>query len=162
MYKLSLQPVVIAFLLCSAAIAQPVHAADPPKSGSFGKGKAGGPLLTRAELRDCMTRQDKVRSLGDEVVKTQAEMDKEKTEVTGLGASLKERSGMLDRTDADAVNAYNAQVQEFEKRVDAYNALAPTFNAKADRLKAERDGFAKACENRRFDEADEIAIKKGK
>jgi hypothetical protein len=137
-------------------------AADPPKESSFGKGKAGGPLLTRAELRDCMARQERVRSQGDETVKLQAELDKVKAEVTQLGTSLKEQLAALDRTSADAVAAYNLQAQAFDKRVDDYNATTPAFNAKADALKSEREAFAKACENRRFDEKDEIAIKNGK
>mgnify|MGYP001246027292 CR=1 FL=1 len=149
-------------VVATLAVLSAAQAADPPKQGSFGKGKAGGPLLTRAELRECMARQQRVRAQSDETVKAQAELDKEKTEVNQLGAALKEKLAALDRTDADAVAAYNQQAQAFDQRVDAYNALTPAFNAKVDALKAEREGFAKACENRRFDEKDEIAIKNGK
>lgn len=149
--------------LCTGALIASAQAVEPAKQGSFGvKSKASGPLLTRAELRDCMARDQKVRALGDEVVKLQAEMDKERTEVTRLGASLKEQLDALDRTNADAVNAYNEQAQAFDKRVDAYNAGTPAFNAKVDSLKNEREVFTKGCENRRFDEKDEIAIRNGK
>ena len=146
------------------AVALPLaHAADPPKQGSFGvKSKAGGPLLTRAELRDCMARQERVRAQGDATVKAQAEFEAEKAEVTRLGAALKEQLAALDRTSAEAVAAYNEQAQAFDKRVDDYNAATPAFNAKVDALKNEREAFAKRCENRRFDELDEIAIKNGK
>jgi hypothetical protein len=149
--------------ICSAALIASAHAAEPAQQGSFGvKSKAGGPLLSRAELRDCMSRDRKVRSLGDDMVKLQAEMDKEKTEVTRAGATLKEQLDALDRTNAEAVNAYNEQTLAFDKRVDAYNAGTPAFNAKVDALKIEREAFAKGCENRRFDEKDEIAIRNGK
>ena len=147
----------------SAALIVSAQAAEPAQQGSFGvKSKAGGPLLTRAELRDCMSRDRKVRSLGDDMVKLQAEMDKEKTEVTRVGAALKEQLDALDRSNAEAVNAYNEQALAFDKRVDAYNAGTPAFNAKVDALKSERQAFAKGCENRRFDEKDEIAIRNGK
>ena len=150
-------------LLCTSALLTPTLAADPAAQRSFGvKSKAGGPLLTRAELRDCMARDERVRAQTDETVKLQALMDQEKAEVTRLGAALKERLDALDRTSADAVNAYNEQALAFDKRVDAYNAGTPAFNAKVDALKSEREAFAKGCENRRFDEKDEIAIRGGK
>ena len=152
----------LVFICVGAAAATAVaQSADAP-ARSFGKGKAGGPLLTRAELSDCMARQERLRARGDETIKLQAEMDKEKAEVTRAGAALKEQLAALDRTSADAVNAYNEQTQAFDKRVDAYNATAPAFNAKVDSLQREREAFVKGCENRRFDEKDEIAIKNGK
>lgn len=155
-------------LCCASALtvlAPPgaAQAADPPRQGSFGvKSKAGGPLLTRAELRECMARDARVRTQTDETVKLQAQMDKEKTEVTQLGATLKAQAEALDRTSAEAVNAYNEQAQAFDKRVDAYNAGTPAFNAKVEALQREREAFVKGCENRRFDEKDEIAIRNGK
>ncbi len=159
MFNALLKSIVLA---CTCAGFASAQAADPPKEGSFGKGKAGGPLLSRAELRDCMARQGRVRSQSDETVNLQAELDREKAEVTALGAALKEQLAALDRTSADAVAAYNLQAQAVDKRAGDYNALTPAFNAKVEALKSERDAFAKVCENRRFDEKDEIAIKNGK
>ncbi len=153
----------VALIFFTAALIASAHAADPPKQGSFGvKSKAGGPLLTRAELRECMARDERVRTRADETVNLQAQMDKEKAEVTRTGAALKEQLDALDRTSAEAVNAYNEQAQAFDRRVDAYNAGTPAFNAKVDALQREREAFAKGCENRRFDEKDEIAIRNGR
>ena len=138
------------------------QAADPPKEGNFGKGKSGGPLLTRAELRECMAQQPRVRAHGADTVKAQAELDQEKAELARLGAALKEQLAALDRTSAEAVAAHNEQALAIDKRVDEYAAAIPAFNAKVEALLKEREAFAKACENRRFDEKDEIAIKNGK
>ena len=155
-------------LCCASALLvsvlqAPAHAADPPRQGSFGvKSKAGGPLLSRTELRECMARDERVRTQAAETARLQAQLDQEKAEVTRLGATLKAQMEALDRTSADAVNAYNEQAQAFDKRVDAYNAGTPAFNAKVEALQREREAFAKGCENRRFDEKDEIAIKNGK
>jgi hypothetical protein len=148
---------------CASVLIASAHAADPPKQGSFGvKSKAGGPLLTRAELRECMARDERVRTQTDETVKLQAQMEQEKAEVTRLGATLKAQLDTLDRTSAEAVNAYNEQARAFDQRVDAYNGGTPAFNAKVEALKREREAFVKGCENRRFDEKDEIAIRNGK
>jgi hypothetical protein len=146
---------------CLALAAFDTPAADKPRSASFGKGKANGPLLTRAELRECLALQERVRLLGEGVVTTQATLDKEKADIAQNGKALGEQLATLDRTSADAVNAYNASVQEHDKRIDAYNALTPTFNAKVEALQAGRAQFLRGCENRDFDEKDEIAIRKG-
>ena len=150
------------FFACLGASAVSAQAAEPAKEGSFGKAKAGALLLTRAELRDCMVRQERVRTHTSDAVTAQAELDKEKAEVARLGAALKEQLATLDRTSPEAVTGYNEQVQAFDKRVDAYNAGTPAFNAKVEAMKTEREAFAKGCENRRFDEKDETAIKSGK
>ena len=136
-------------------------AADKPRTGSFGKGKTNGPLLTRAELRECLALQERVRLLGESVVATQVELDREKTAIAQRGAALGEQLATLDRTSADVVNAYNADVQAHDQRVDAYNAQTPAFNAKVEALQAGRTQFTRACENRDFDEKDEMAIRKG-
>ena len=151
-------------VVCTCALTAPAHAADPPpRQGSFGvKSKAGGPLLSRAQLRECMAVDERVRSLADESARLQAQLDQEKAEVTRAGAALKAQLEAIDRTSADAVNAYNEQAQAFDKRVDAYNAATPAFNAKVEALQRERATFTKDCENRRFDEKDEIAIRNGK
>ncbi len=126
-----------------------------------GPTKANGPLLTRAELRECLNLQPRLRSMSDEVVAAQAALDKQKAELVQQGAALKEQLAGLDRTSAEAVGEYNKRVQEHEQRLDAYNAQTPVFNAKVEHLQAQRSAFAKGCENRDFDEKDEIAIRKG-
>lgn len=136
-------------------------AAEPARPGSFGKGKSNRPLLTRAELRDCLATQDRVRQLGERIVADQTALDKEKSAITQNGTALAERLAALDRTSADAVNAYNADAQAHDQRVNAYNASTPAFNAQVDALKEARAKFAGSCENRDFDEKDEIAIRRG-
>ena len=138
------------------------QAADKPKESGFGKGKPGGPLLTKAQLRDCLAQQERVRAQTEETVRLQAALERDKTEITKLGDLLKEQLAALDRGDANAVDAYNAQAQNRDKMIDDYEARALQFNAKVESLQGERGAFAKGCENRRFDELDEIAIKSGK
>lgn len=148
-------------LLALSVFSLAASAAEPPRTGSFGKGKTNRPLLTRAELRECLATQDRVRQLGERIVADQAALNKEKAEITQAGAALAERLAALDRTSADAVNGYNADAQAHDRRVDAYNAGTPAFNAQVELLKDARARFAGACENRDFDEKDELAIRKG-
>lgn len=143
-------------------IAMPGGAADKPREASFGKGKASGPLLTPAQLRDCLTRQERLRAGTDETTREQTTLTANKAEIDRLGLALKEQMATLDRRSVDAVAAYNAQVEARDKMIDEYQEAVPAFNLKVESLKAEQAGFTKACENRRYDENDEIAIRKGK
>jgi hypothetical protein len=139
------------------------QAPDKPRSPSLGsgKGKTNGPLLTRAQLRECLNLQMRLRGAAEELGAAQAALDKEKSELAQRKALLAEELGALDRTSAAAVDAYNTSVLEHERAVDAYNGKTPEFNAKAAGLQEQRATFAKGCENRDFDEKDEIAIRKG-
>lgn len=139
------------------------QAPDKPRAATLGTGKAkaNGPLLTRAELRECLNLQTRLRGIAEELVATQAALDKEKSELAQRKATLAEGLATLDRTSAPAVGAYNASVLEHEKGIDAYNEKTPAFNARAAGLQEQRGAFAKGCENRDFDEKDEIAIRKG-
>ncbi len=147
-------------LVLQGAVAQ---TPDKSRSATLGtvKGKTSGPLLTRAELRDCLNLQPRLRAAAQELVTAQAALDKEKSDLAQRKAALADELAALDRTSAPAVDAYNASVLEHERNVDAYNAKTPAFNAKAAGLQEQRAAFAKGCENRDFDEKDELAIRKG-
>ena len=151
-----LQCLCVMALLC-AAVSQ---AADKP--ASFGKGKATGPLLSRAQLRECLAQQGRLQTLSADASKLQAGMAADEAEIKRLDAAHKEKFVSLDRTSAEAVAAYNTESQQLDKLIDAYNANTPAFNAKVEALQAERTSFAKDCDNRNYDEKDELAIKNGK
>ena len=46
--------------------------------------------------------------------------------------------------------------------IDQYQEGVPAHNSEVEALKADRAAHAKACENKRYDEADEIMLRKGK
>ena len=133
------------------------HAADPKPAP---KGK--GPLLTRAELRECMAQPPRLKVEADEIAKQLAARDADKADIEREGEALKQELATVDRTSAEAVAAYNAKAQARDARVDAYNAGNAAHNSRVEALQAKRAAYATACENRRFDEKDEIAIKAGK
>lgn len=138
------------------------QAADKPKENAAGKGTPRLPLLTRAELRDCMAQQERLRSHHEPNLQQQAALDRDKAELELQGAALQAQLATLDRTSADAVAAYNAQAQARDQRVDAYNAARPIFNQSVEAVQAERTRYAEKCGDRRFDEKDEAAIKAGR
>jgi hypothetical protein len=155
--RLSAVAMMLALLTVTGA-----QGADKSKESSFGKGKAGAPLLTRAQLRACMALHERVHAQGEEATRVRAVLESDKAEIARLGVQLKERLAMLDRTNVEAVQTYNEQAQARDKLIDDYEARVAAFNGKAETLHNERDAFAKGCENRRYDEKDETAIKNGR
>jgi uncharacterized protein (DUF3084 family) len=146
----------LTLLATSAAFA----ADKPKKEGAFGKG--GGAMLTKEQLRSCMSQKTKVAQQDDELTKEQGSIGAMKDEIARNGDALKAKLEALDRTNVEAVTAYNDEAQARDKQIDDYQARVTAFNTRVDAAKTERDAFSKACENRRFFEEDEIAIKKGK
>ena len=149
-------------LLLAAALMLAANADAADKPASFGKGKATGPLLTRAQLRECLAQQGRIVALSEEAQKLQTGLAADKAGIAQLDAAHKDKLAALDRTSAEAVEAYNGEALLLDKMIDDYNGRTPAFNAKVDALKAERDSFAKGCDNRNYDESDEAAIRKGK
>ena len=150
----------IAGALLAMAFAAP--AADKPKEASFGKGKGSGAYLTREQLRSCLTQQARLASRDDEMLKEQTALASTKAEIARSGVELKEQLAALDRTNPEAVNAYNERAAARDKGIDEYEARVPGFNERVEAARAERETFGKACDNRRYFEEDEIAIRKGK
>lgn len=151
-----------ALLLCVLLSAGAAHAADKPKEASFGKGKAGGAVLTRDQLRQCLTQQAQVKNEEAELVKLQAGLNTEKAAVIRSGEVLAEQGNTLDRSKPELVSAYNEQVLARDKAIDELQARGAQFNERAGAAGVQREAFAKACEGRSYNESDEIAIQKGK
>jgi hypothetical protein len=120
------------------------------------------PLLTREELRACMARQTKLHQDRDGLVQVKSSLDAEKDAIVQNGAALKDQLAALDRTNAEQVAKYVEANNAREKRIDAYEQSSKDYNGKLESLEAANTAYKTDCENRRFDEKDEIAIKKGK
>ena len=136
-------------------------AADKPKKeGAFGKG--GGALLTKEQLRNCMTQKARVAQQDDDLTREQTALVATKGEIGRAGDALKGKLETLDRSNAEAVAAYNDESQVRDKQIDDYQARVTAFNTRVETNNGDREAYTKACENRRFLEDDEIAIKKGK
>jgi hypothetical protein len=152
----------LALLLAALLVAATAQAADKPKEASFGKGKAGGPVLTREQLRQCLTQQAQVKNEEAELVKLQTGLNADKAAIMKSGEVLTEQGAALDRSKPELVTAYNELVLARDKAIDALQARGAQFNERAGTAGLQREAFARACEGRSYNESDEIAIQKGK
>jgi hypothetical protein len=119
-------------------------------------------LLTPEQLRDCLAQKDKLAKETEAAVKSRAEVAAQKAEIDSTGKALADEATTLDRTNQDAVAAYNAKVIDRNARVDAYRAKAEAYNVEADRVLATKDAYEKACANRRYDDRDLSDVQKKK
>jgi septal ring factor EnvC (AmiA/AmiB activator) len=120
------------------------------------------PLLTRDELRVCMTTQAKRQQDRDALVETKAKLDAEKAELVTSGQALKDQLASLDRTNEELVAKYVEANAAREKRIDEFEKSSNEFNARVQAAEAADVAYKKDCADRRYDEKDELAIKKGK
>ena len=156
-----LLPVALVAASLGLAAAMPA-AAQAAKERSFGKGKASGPLLTRNELRACLSQQDQLKAKREQTLQLQAQLAKDKEDIEKRGNDLKDQLVWLDRTSQEQVDKYNAEASERDKLIDEYQARTTAFNAQVDALSADRDAWGRSCENRRYDENQELLIRAGK
>jgi len=151
-----LRTALSALLLLGAA------APAPAQTKALGAGKPGGALLSRAELRECLASQDKLKARREETLRLQAQLAKDKEEIVRRGDELKAQLDALDRTSQEQVDRYNAQAAERDKLIDEFEARSGMFNTQAEAVNTQAEAWKRTCENRRYDEKDEIAIKAGR
>ena len=150
-----------ALLALTLTASATTFAADKPKKeGAFGKG--GGAMLTKEQLRGCVNLKARMAQQDDELTREQTALAATKDEIGRSGDALKSRLEALDRNNAEAVAAYNEQAEGRDKQIDDYQTRVTAFNTRVEAGKTDRDAYAKGCDNRRFFEDDEIAIRKGK
>ena len=170
-----------AALVCAVlAAAAPLQAADPaPKKGNvltINGGKPTGKLLTRDQLRTCLKQQAALKEQGSDAAKAQAALDADKAEIARLDGELTRNDEALaaeratvDLTNAAAVDAFNAKLQQQsaqrgqrDQRVSDYNAKLPAYNQQATALKTAEEAWKGECADKPYDEADFFAIQRGK
>jgi hypothetical protein len=148
-------------LLLAVSVSSSSIAADAvKKEGAFGKGV--GPFLTREQLRGCIGLKTRIAKQDDDQSREQTAIAALKDDLVRAGDANKAALESLDRSNAEAVAAYNLQSQARDQRIDEYQARVTAFNARAEAGKADRDAYIKGCNNRRYFEDDEAAINAGK
>src|SRR5579864_2120981 len=91
-------------------------------AGAADKAAKPTPLLTPAQLRDCVSQKEKLHSQVDDALKDKAGVEADKAEIARTDGELSSEVGTLDRTSAEAVNAFNEKVQARARMAEAYEA----------------------------------------
>ena len=152
----ALHAALVAIALCAPAVG--ALAADKAKPAAT-KPDA---ILTPAQLKDCLDKQQRRDKAIDAALKTKSEIAADKAAIDKSATELKEAATTIDKTSEDAVNAYNAKVDERSKRIEAYEAKVAAYNKDAENVHVLGDEYEKSCVNRRYDQRDLSDIQRKK
>jgi hypothetical protein len=151
------------FLLALILAAGSASGAEKARKGASAPVASGGsPLLTPAQLRECVTQKERLHSQTDDALKDKAAIEADKAEIARTGASLGEQLASLDKTSAEAVDAYNHKVEDRDKLIDGYQAKVTAYNGKAETVKTTKETYERTCEGRRYDDRDMNDVKRKK
>jgi hypothetical protein len=151
----------ISLSCASALLTLPAEAADKPGPAPSAKTNPDA-VLTPAQLRDCLTQKERLRSDSEAAVKAKAGIDALQAEIAGSGSALAEEATTLERSNAEAVAAYNAKIGARNALVDSFKAKAALYNQDVEGLQAAQEAYAKSCEKRRYDDRDLSDLQKKK
>jgi hypothetical protein len=163
MNRIALHPPSLRVALAATALAALLvggaGAADKSKPASTKKSDA---VLTPEQLRDCLDKEARKNKATDAALKVKADIAADKAMIDRSGTELAEEATTLDRTSEDAVNAYNAKIDERDKQIAAYEAKVAGYNKDSADVQALNDAYAKSCSNRRYDDRDLSDIQRNK
>ena len=121
-----------------------------------------GPVLTREQLRQCVTEQNQINGQEDAVERLQSSLQADETKINTLEARIKAMEPHVDMYSQQSVDSFNALINEHKRLVGTYNSKLPTVNARVDALNAVVDRFNARCADRAYYEHDMTAILSGK
>lgn len=135
---MKLRPLALALTILAAA----ARAADD------------APPMTREELASCLAEERRLHAQNDELAARRTTLNAELDALKALESRIETGKTTLDDTDAAAVAAYNALIDEHQAKADAFNASLPAINADIAALNAARDAFDTRCAHRAYDARD--------
>ena len=121
---------------CAAAHAQPPYTEPHPLYDG---------TLTRAELRECMYRDESLAARQERIEREKANVDNETEAIARAGARLAEELRALGDGHPAAVAAYNARSAEHNRRVHDHNRQVADLNARAAMLNGESARLDALC-----------------
>lgn len=121
-----------------------------------------GPVMTRAQLAQCVQMQRDIDSDSVEVEILQADLRKSESELNALEAQIRRQEAMLDRYSQESVDSYNRLVARHRRLVQAHNAKLPEVNAVIDRSNGAVERFNAQCAEKSYYESDMQAVLNGR
>ncbi len=114
--------------------------------------------LSRAELRQCLQLHAALEDDKQALAKARALQDASIQALDAEESRLKTAQAQLDRSNRQAVKAFDAQLKAHRARVAAHNRTLPKFNAQAAAFDASEARYQDRCAGRPYREADRAAV----
>lgn len=118
------------------------------------------PPLTRAELAACLADEEALRARNASLETRKQTLTATLADIHALEARLDATKETLDATDAAAVQAFNAAIDEHARLAADYNGALPEVNATIAAMNDTRRELDARCAHRAYDERDLAALRK--
>ena len=115
-------------------------------------------LLSKAELRACILREDELKAREVSFEAAQMESQTSLTRLSEEANALAEVLRSIDATDEAAVAAYNARNEARNVSVEIHNKRAQALNQAIAQRRAEHANYLEACAARPYSFADKNAV----
>ena len=153
---------VLVSLLIACGAASAADGKPARKPAPAAKPAAKTALLSPEQLRECLDQERRLQSETNEASKQKDALEAEKDALKRTGTALSEERTTVDPVNVEAMEAFNAKALANDRLIDAYEGKVAAFNARAEAMKTTRDGFLRQCDKRRYDERDEIDLRRKK
>lgn len=118
-------------------------------------------MLSKAELRACMQRQDAMKARESSVNARIADHEREAKALQDFEKTLADARGQLhDRSSKEAVDTFNQASSDFNLRLAAHQAERKDIEREMSRDEEDRAQFNAGCAGRPVSPADKAAIEK--
>lgn len=121
-----------------------------------------GPVLSREQLRVCVSEQNSLNAEGDNLNGAQTALKAKAAEIRRLESIIKRREPLVDQYSQQSVDSFNALIGKYKPLVAAYNNSLPGYNAKFGKFKVAQDSFNAKCAGHAYYESDMQAVLAGK
>ena len=121
-----------------------------------------GPVMTREQLRQCVTEQNQINEQEDAVERLQSSLQTDEAKINVLEDRINAMESRVDVYSQQSVDGFNALVNEHRRLVADYNSRLPTVNARVDDLNAAVERFNVRCAERAYYEHDMAAVLGGR
>jgi hypothetical protein len=116
------------------------------------------PLLSRAELRQCMDREDALKQRAEALQRAREHNEAAVAEISASAKRLSEDLRRVDPADPAAVDDYNRRAEAHDAVVAVNNRRADAYNAAVESLNSDSADQIAACATRPYLQADRNAI----
>jgi len=117
-----------------------------------------GPVLSRAQLSECVAQQKAIDNDGTEVDRLQAEINQSEVALNARELSINRREAMVDHYSQQSVDNFNRLIDQHRREVERHNAMLGRASERIDQVNAAVQRFNTQCADRAYYESDMRAV----
>ncbi|WP_353110530.1 hypothetical protein [Salinisphaera dokdonensis] len=131
-----------------------------PHNGLSKGSNYSGPILSRQELRECLSQQNKINAGSQHLDNLEASVHAKAQEIEQLESLIQQREPLVDRYSQYSVDNFNRLIEKHRELVKEYNARLRPINQQVSVHQANVEEFNKTCADHQYYQSDMDAIRR--